>query len=237
MVNLPIIETVFDLITSFMGSGGLLALFALMAVESFGIPPLPSEIILPFAGVLVFMGTYSWTEAIVAALAGGLAGAFAAYAVGRWGRGTLERPTGFLRLDPKHLATMDRWFARHGEGTVFVARLLPIVRSYISYPAGSAKMEPVRFGAYSLAGATPFTIALIYAGYVLGQNYTEILPYFRIADLVAAAGLVVLLVYIALRWRRVIGPGFPPRFTPRGGSPRPEEGATPSATDPGSPPP
>jgi membrane protein DedA with SNARE-associated domain len=237
MASLPIIETVFDLLTTYMGSGGLLALFALMAVESFGIPPLPSEIILPFAGVLVAAGTYSWTGAIVAALAGGLAGAFAAYAVGRWGRGTLDRSTGFLRLDPKHLASMDRWFARHGEGTVLVARLLPVVRSYISYPAGTSKMAPVRFGVYSLVGATPFTVALIYAGYVLGSNYRLILPYFQVADLFVAAAMVVLVVYVALRWRHVIGPGFPPRLTRRAGSPRPGEGATPSARDPGSPPP
>ncbi|HEY6238721.1 MAG TPA: DedA family protein [Thermoplasmata archaeon] len=235
MVSLPIIETVFEFLTTYMAAGGLLALFALMAVESFGIPPLPSEIILPFAGFLVWKGTYSGPEAVAAALAGGLLGAYAAYAVGRWGRGTLERPTGFLRLDPKHLASMDRWFNRHGEGTVLVARLLPIVRSYISYPAGSAKMEPVRFGVYSLVGATPFTIALIYAGFVLGRNYTAILPYFQIADLFAAAGVLVILVYVTLRWRRIIGPGFPPKLTRRGGSPPPVGGGTPSTTDPVSP--
>src|SRR5579862_6999505 len=159
MVSLPIIETLVSVITTVMTVGDLAGLFGLMAVESFGIPPLPSEIILPFAGFLVFDGTYSWPGALAAAWAGGLVGAFAAYAVGRYGRAWVTGP-GRFRLDPKHLETMDRWFARHGEGTVIVARFLPIIRSYISYPAGTSKMPAVRFGVYSFFGAIPFTVVM-----------------------------------------------------------------------------
>jgi membrane protein DedA with SNARE-associated domain len=203
MISLPIVETVVNLLTAVLTAGGLAALFGLMAVESFGIPPLPSEVILPFAGYLVFRGVYTFPEAFFAALAGGVVGAFAAYLVGRFGRTWLERSgTGWLRLDPKHLAQMDRWFARHGESTVALGRLLPIVRAYISYPAGTARMEPKRFGVFTAVGAAPFTAALIYVGVVLGDNWSSFQATFRYLDIAAAVLIVVLLVYVALRWRR-----------------------------------
>lgn len=211
MLSIPLIETVVSAITWLMMAGGLAALVALMTVESFGIPPLPSEIILPFAGFLIAEGTFSWPGAFFAALLGGVLGSFVAYAVGRWGRHLLARPTGRLRLDPKHLALVDDWFRRHGEGTVLVSRMLPIVRSYVSYPAGTARMEPVRFGIYTAIGATPFTLGLLYAGFLLRSNWGILEPYFRIADYVGAVVIVGGLVYLGLRWRNVIRPGWPPR--------------------------
>lgn len=235
MVDIPLIETVVSLVITALTVGGLPALFLLMVVESFGIPPLPSEVILPFAGFLIALGSFSWPGAIAAAVGGQLVGSFIAYAVGRWGRAWLTRPgAGGLRLDPKHLAAMDRWFARRGEPTVLVARLLPVVRSYISYPAGGARMEPTRFGAYTLLGVIPFTTALLYAGFVLRSHWDAIVPYFRIADYAAIAVIAVGFVYVLLRWRGYVSAGWPPRFTRSTGSPRPVEAATPSAMDPGS---
>jgi membrane protein DedA with SNARE-associated domain len=228
MVALPILETVVNILTAVMRAGGLPALFALMVVESVGIPPLPSEVILPFAGFLVASGVYGFPAAFVAALAGGVVGAFIAYAIGRYGRQWLERSgTGGLRLDPKHLAAMDRWFAKHGEGTVGFARLIPIVRAYISYPAGTARMEPGRFGLFTAVGAAPFTLALLYAGYILGQHWTEIQGTFRILDYVAGGVIVVFLLYVLLRWRRVITSGFPPKLVRSRAASSPAEGAPP----------
>jgi membrane protein DedA with SNARE-associated domain len=218
LISIPIIETVVGSITFIMMTTGLLGLFALMLVESFGIPPLPSEIILPFAGFLIAMGTYSFPAAFAVALAGGVTGAFVAYAVGRWGRHLLVRGPRWIRLDPRHLASMDSYFARHGEGTVLLARMVPIIRAYISYPAGAAKMKPARFGIYTAIGAAPFTFALMYAGYVLGRRWDRIVPYFQKLDYFAAAFIVIALVYLLLRWKGIISSGFPPRWTrkPRG---------------------
>jgi membrane protein DedA with SNARE-associated domain len=228
MVALPILETVVNILTAVMRAGGLPALFALMVVESIGIPPLPSEVILPFAGFLVSAGVYGFPAAFVAALAGGVVGAFAAYAIGRYGRQWMDRSgTGRLRLDPEHLAAVDRWFHKHGEGTVLFARLVPIIRAYISYPAGTARMEPGRFGLFTAVGAAPFTLVLLYAGYVLGQHWTEIQGTFRILDYVAGAVIVVFLLYVLLRWRHVISSGFPPKLIRSTGSPPPAEGAPP----------
>lgn len=227
MVAIPIVETVVGAIMTIMVTIGLAGLLALMAVESFGIPPLPSEIILPFAGFLIYQGTYSWPLAFVAALVGGVLGSYVAYAIGRWGRRWLVGGPKVLRLNPTHLAAMDSFFARHGEGTVLVSRMVPLIRSYISYPAGAAKMEPLRFGLYTAVGATPFTLALMYAGYLLGHAWSEIVPYFQYLDYVAVVVIVVLVAYVGLRWRGFLAPGWPPRRA------RPSAGAGASAPAPG----
>jgi membrane protein DedA with SNARE-associated domain len=210
MVSLPIVETLVNLIIWVMTHLGLPGLFLLVAVESFGIPPLPSEVILPFAGYLVATGDLPLGGVVAAALAGGLVGSYVAYAVGRYARHWLTKGPAAIRLDPKHRDLVDAWFARHGEGTVIGARLVPLIRSYISYPAGTARMEPVRFGVYSLVGATPFTLALIYVGIQLGQHWSDILPIFHLLDYVVVGILVVGIVYLLLRWRNLISSGWPP---------------------------
>ncbi len=226
MVSIPIIETVTSLVTSALLWGGLAMVVALMAVESFGIPPLPSEVILPFTGFLVFMGAYGFWAAFLAAVIGQLAGSFIAYGIGRWGRHYVVG-SGRLQLDPKHLASMESWFRRRGDVTVLVARLLPVVRSYISYPAGTAKMNPTRFALFTVVGATPFTVALIYLGYVLNQEWARIVPYFAILNYLALAGVVGAIVYVLLRWRGKITDGFPPRLIRSTGPPPPAGGAPP----------
>jgi membrane protein DedA with SNARE-associated domain len=183
-----------------------------MAVESFGLPPVPSEVILPFTGFLVAEGTFSFGGALAVALAGGLVGAYAAYAVGRWWR---HRITGLglgrLRLEQRHLDRVDRFFARHGEVTVGVSRLVPVIRSYISYPAGTAEMAPARFGVYTLLGSIPFAAVLIYAGMVLRSDWTLVSSYFSYLDYPLIALVVVVVVYIALQIAGVLAPGWPPR--------------------------
>ena len=211
MVSIPIIETVASLIQTGLTDGGLPALVLLMTIESFGLPPLPSEIILPFAGFLVATGNFSFAGAMIAAMIGGLIGSYIAYAIGRWGRHLISGPERrWYHLDPRHLEQMDGWFLRRGEITVLLARLMPVIRSYISYPAGTAKMEPVRFGVFTAIGAFPFTLALIYAGFVLKAEWTNILPIFHLLDYAAAALVVLGAIYLLLRWRNVIPPGLPP---------------------------
>jgi membrane protein DedA with SNARE-associated domain len=186
-----------------------------MAVESFGLPPVPSEVILPFTGFLVYEGTFSFGAALAVALAGGLVGAYAAYAVGRWWRHRItDLGIGHLRLQQRHLDRMDRFFARHGELTVGVSRLVPVIRSYISYPAGTAQMEPVRFGAYTLLGSIPFAVALIYAGIALQSDWTVVSTYFSVLDYVLIALVVTVVAYIALQIAGVLAPGWPPRRPP-----------------------
>lgn len=228
-MTFSIIGSVADVITLVLTTIGLTGVFGLMAVESFGIPPVPSEVILPFTGFLVASGTFSLAGALTAALAGGLVGSYAGYAVGRWWR---HRITGLgfgrLRLDARHLERMDRYFARRGEVTVGVARLLPVVRSYISYPAGTARMAPVRFGVYTLVGSIPFTVGLIYAGMVLRSDWTVVSSYFSALDYVLVALVALVVLFILLQVVGVLAPGWPPRRAQR---------TSPATAEPGAPPP
>ncbi len=225
-----IVGSVANVITNILTVIGLPGLFALMAVESFGIPPVPSEVILPFSGFLVAEGTFSLGGALGVSLLGGLVGSFAAYAIGRWWR---HRITGLgigrLRLEPRHLERVDRYFARRGEVTVGVARLLPVIRSYISYPAGSAEMPPVRFGVYTLLGSIPFTLGLIYAGMVLRSDWTVVSNYLNYLNypLLALVALVVLL--LLLQVAGVLAPGWPPRRAERPSPPPAPPASPPSA--------
>ncbi len=211
-MSFSIVGSVIDLITTILTTVGLPGLLALMAVESFGLPPLPSEVILPFTGFLVAEGTFSFGGALAVALAGGLLGSFIAYAVGRWWRHRIAGlGVGQLRLDPKYLDWMDTFFARHGEVTVGAARLLPVVRSYISYPAGTARMSPARFGLYTLVGSTPFTVAFIYAGMLLRSHWDVVSADLRYFDYAIIAMAVLGVVYFALLVTDILAPGWPPR--------------------------
>ena len=209
---LSLIGSVVWAITTVLVWVGLPGLFALMAVESFGVPPVPSEVILPFTGFLIAEGDLPLGGAVAAAVAGGLVGAYAAYAVGRWGR---HRITGIglgrLRLEERHLARVDRYFARYGEVTVSVGRLVPIVRAYISYPAGTAEMKPIRFGVYTVIGSIPFTLALIYAGMVLRSDWTVVSSYFSYLDYPLIACMVLIVLFLGLEVLGVLAPGWPPR--------------------------
>jgi membrane protein DedA with SNARE-associated domain len=187
-----------------------------VVVERFGIPPLPSAVILPFAGFLVAEGTFSLPWTIAGALAGALVGSYVAYAVGRWGRAWVTKPRRRgLDLAERQLARVDRWFQGRDEWIVAVARLIPIVRAYISYLAGFAGMRPARFGLYAHAGGVPFTLALVYAGMVLNSNCTALSSRFGFLDKIVIALIVAGIVYAPLAWRGYLSWDWPPRRLPR----------------------
>jgi membrane protein DedA with SNARE-associated domain len=219
-MSFSLIGSIVDVITLIMGTLGLPGLFVLMADESFGIPPIPSEVILPFAGFLVADGAYSFGAAFVVSVVGGLVGAFIAYAIGRWWRSHLVGlGVGQLRLRADDLARVDGWFARHGEVTVTLTRFVPFFRSYISYPAGTARMSPTRFGLYTLLGTAPWNLGLIYAGFVLRSNWSLIVTYVQPFDYLFAALIGVGVLYLALIATGVLEQGWPPRRARRGVAP------------------
>lgn len=215
-MTFSIIGSAVGFITTVMVAIGLTGLIALMAIDSIGIPPLPGEVILTFAGFLVASGTFSFVAALVAALAGAVLGSFVAYGIGRWGRHWIISPRmGALRLDEKYLHRMEKWFAGRGQEVVGIARVIPILRSYISYPAGTARMDPVRFGVYTLLGSIPFTLAFLYVGMILKSRWDVITGYFEYLDILVVVLLVLVGAYLLLRWKNVVTPGWPPRRVPR----------------------
>jgi membrane protein DedA with SNARE-associated domain len=126
---------------------------------------------------------------------------------------------------------MDRFFARRGEITVALLRLVPVVRTYISYPAGTARMEPFRFGVYTLAGAIPYTVALIYAGMLLRSNWVLLSSYLQLFDVPVLVLVLAVVAYLVLQIVGVLEPGWPPRRT------RSPRSRTPSGGAPAGPPP
>ena len=180
-----------------------------MAIESAAIP-LPSELILPFAGWMVSRGLHEpltaapWTYwgAVIAGVAGNTLGSLLSYGIGRiGGRPLLERYGRYVLISAHDLETADRWFARYGEATVFFSRMLPIVRTFISVPAGVARMPVWRFTLFSILGAVPWVMLLVWAGMILGDNWTQVKHSLRGLDYLIAA--ILLLGVGVFVWRHV----------------------------------
>jgi membrane protein DedA with SNARE-associated domain len=198
-----VIAQVLELLTGFIQSFILLAGYGgialLMGIESACIP-LPSEIIMPFAGAVTLSAlANSFHRAPLNLWLCGLAGAvgcnlgsIVAYEVGaRLGRPFLERVRWVRFFVTAHeLERVDRWFARRGAGVVFLARLLPVVRTFIALPAGIARMNRVRFHIYTFFGSLPWCLGLAYAGAKLGENWDGLRPYFHKFDFVL--GLIII---------------------------------------------
>ena len=181
---------------------GYVGVFFAMAIESACIP-LPSEIILPFTGYMVYTGQFGFWQAIIAATLGNLFGGLVAYYVGVWGgRPFLKRYGRYIFINERELAWTEQLFDRHGEVTVFVGRVLPIVRTFISLPAGIARMNPLKMSTYTVTGAFLWCTFLIFVGQKLGENWDSLKPYFHRADVVVGGIIVLAVVYLVWKRRR-----------------------------------
>lgn len=202
-------QIVIPFLNNLYGAVGYLGVTLAMGIES-AMVPLPSELILPYAGFLVsdpgqlepLTGQpWNFWIVVVAATVGNTLGSLVAYAIGAYGgRPFLERFGRSLLIRPHEIELADRFFARHGAATVFIGRLLPIVRTFISFPAGVARMPLGRFIVYSTAGAFIWSCLLVYAGTILGGNWVQIRHALQPFDLAIALG-VVGLVALFIWWR------------------------------------
>jgi membrane protein DedA with SNARE-associated domain len=155
-------------VISAMGYGGVVLL---MAIESACIP-LPSEIIMPFAGYLVYQGQFTLQGAAIAGAVGCVVGSIPAYYLGaHGGRPVIEKYGKYVLLSEKELALADRLFFRHGHWVVLAARLLPVVRTFIAFPAGVARMPMGKFVVYTLVGSYPWCLGLAWVGAKLGERW------------------------------------------------------------------
>jgi membrane protein DedA with SNARE-associated domain len=202
-------RVVLPFIDSLYGRFGYVGVVIAMSIESAAIP-IPSELILPFAGWSVARGVaepltnapWSYWGAVIAGVIGNTLGSLASYAVGALGgRPLLERYGRYVLISGHDLETADRWFARWGDLTVFFSRMLPIVRTFISVPAGVARMPLPRFVAFSVAGAIPWVMLLVWGGMLLGERWQDIKTALRGLDyLVAVAVLLAVALFV---WRHV----------------------------------
>jgi membrane protein DedA with SNARE-associated domain len=188
--------------TNVVGDLGLPGVFLLMMAESACIP-IPSEATMLFAGFNVHQGEYPLWAAVAVGSAANLVGSWIAYAVGYYGRlELLEKHGRLLHITPAQLAWADRWFERYGAPAVFFSRLLPIIRTFISLPAGVARMPFWKFTVLTLAGCLPWVFALAFAGQKAAENWTSWKDSLHYVDYTVAALIVVGIAYLAVRWRR-----------------------------------
>jgi membrane protein DedA with SNARE-associated domain len=184
------------------GDLGLAGVFVLMLLESACIP-VPSEATMLFAGFNVDTGHYSLFAAVAFGVLGNLVGSWIAYAVGYYGRiEWLERHGGKIHVKPEHLAWADNWFQRYGDATVFFTRMLPIIRTFISLPAGVARMPFWRFTGLTLLGCIPWVFALTFIGKQAGSKWTSWKNSLHYVDYAVVALVVIGLVWLFIRARR-----------------------------------
>jgi membrane protein DedA with SNARE-associated domain len=208
-LNGPVREAV----TEIYGAVGYLGVALWVAIESV-IIPIPSELVLPFAGFLVGQGTsiepltgqpWSLLLVTVAGTIGATVGALVAYAIGYWGgRPVLERWGRYLGITAADLDRTDEFFARHGGKAAFFGRLVPVIRSLVSFGAGVARMRLGPFVVYTAAGSFPWTLLLVFAGVQLGSNWESIGPVLKQFEYAIVAALAV--IVILWLWFRVIRP-------------------------------
>jgi membrane protein DedA with SNARE-associated domain len=184
-------------------AGGLLAIFLTMAAESAGIP-ISSEIVVPLGGALASQGKLSFIGVVLASSLGNLLGSLVAYLlVQRYGEELILGPGRRVGLTPGHLKLAKRFFDRFGLFAVFAGRLLPVIRTYISFPAGLSQIKVVPFTLATIAGAIPWNLALAYAGFKLGQNYERVSTALGPFTLPLAVALLVLIIAAYYYGRRL----------------------------------
>lgn len=196
----PLEQFVLHVVNDWYATTGYLGIVFAMALESCCVP-LPSEIVMPLAGLYVAQHPERfslWGVALAGAI-GCLIGSMVAYGIGAaGGRPLLLRYGRYILISPRDSERADRWFARYGAPTAFFSRLLPIIRTYISLPAGIARMNVGQFVLYTFLGSLPWTFALAYLGYRLGAQFLRLTTIFRGLDIVVVvvlAALVALYVY------------------------------------------
>lgn len=199
------VQVIMDLIQT----AGYPGIVLLMAFESMCLP-IPSEVVLPFAGALVALGRLGITgdpmwDTLLVALAGTLGctiGSVIAYYIGqRGGRPFIRKYGRYIRLNEKHLDMTECWFHKYGDWAVLGSRLLPVVRTFISLPAGIACMPFKRFVVLSTIGSLPWCLVLSYIGLVLGDNWQTVESLYRPIEIIVVIGIAALAIYYIWKWR------------------------------------
>ncbi len=193
----PIVNFAVDVVDAI----GVVGIFILMTLESACIP-IPSEATMLFAGFSVSDGDMTLFAAVAAGVLGNVVGSWIAWSVGYYGREELLEKNRFIHINPKHLETADRWFRDHGEATVFWCRMLPIVRTFISLPAGVAEMPFWRFTLFTVLGCIPWVLGLTLIGRSAGDNWDDWKDKLHYVDYLVVAVIVGAAAYFLIRYLR-----------------------------------
>ncbi|OPY23946.1 MAG: hypothetical protein A4E26_00609 [Methanobacterium sp. PtaU1.Bin097] len=197
-----IIETVTNFAIYLIEDLGYWGVFIGMTLESACIP-LPSEVIMPLSGFVVYRGEMSLLGITIVGAVGNLIGSWIAYFVGlKGGRPFLEKYGKYVLISPKKLDMAHEWFDKYGHEAVLISRVLPIIRTFISLPAGIAEMDLKKFSIYTFLGSLPWCFVLAYIGFMLGPKWNIIEEYFHYMDIVVVIAVVILAIYLVHKYWR-----------------------------------
>ncbi|MFA6272345.1 MAG: DedA family protein [Patescibacteria group bacterium] len=190
-----ITEFLIHYFTLFIEKVGYLGVFLLMTLESM-VAPVPSEAVMPFAGFLWFEGSMTPIWIVVASTAGSIIGSLISYFIGAYlGKPFVKRFGKYLLLNEHHLETTEKFFRKYGEKTIFISRFVPVVRHFISIPAGVGRMHLSKFIIYTTLGAGIWNTFLAYIGFELGNNWNEIRTYSEVLDIIIVLAIIGAIIY------------------------------------------
>jgi membrane protein DedA with SNARE-associated domain len=189
-------------VTDLIAKAGYVGIFLLMTLES-ACMPVPSEIVMPFAGFAAQRGDLNFFLVGIAGTLGCLFGSIVSYVVGVYGgRPILEKYGWYIFISKDKIDLADTWFRKYGGKIILIGRLLPIIRTFISLPAGIARMDFKKFIVYSFIGSVPWCFALAYAGVLLGQNWSALEGYWVYLDMITIAGFICAVGYVAYYYHK-----------------------------------
>lgn len=192
------IEIVSNIIINFIGKFGYLAITSMMFLES-ALVPIPSEVVMPFSGFATLSGNLSFWGIVFYGVLGQMMGSITIYFIGKnEGRNLLEKYGKYFLIRAKDIQHADKWFDRHGEAVVFFGRIIPVIRTFISLPAGISNMKFSKFTLYSFLGILPWTFGLAFLGVKMGENWSDLKKYFHILDFVVG-GAIILIAFLYIR--------------------------------------
>jgi membrane protein DedA with SNARE-associated domain len=198
----PIVNFAIDIVDKV----GLFGIFVMMTLESACVP-IPSEPTMMLAGVNASRGEYSFIAVVLVGTIANVIGSWIGYAIGYYGRYEALEKHKWLHMDPKQIARAERWFEKHGAATVLVTRCLPIIRTFISLPAGAARMPLGKFTLYTTIGCFIWMLGLTWLGYELGARWREVQEKMHYFDYVIVAVILGAIVYFGLKWWKGRGQG------------------------------
>ena len=191
-----------DVVLQFIDGWGYYAAAILMALENACIP-IPSELILGFAGYMIYAGRMTFTMAMVAGMVGGMAGSYFAYYVGHYGgRPFVDRYGKYFFVKKSHVDIAQEWFDKYGIKAVFFSRMLPVVRTFISLPAGFAHVDMKKFFFYTFIGSLPWTALILFIGMMLGEGWKVMMEVGHEISLAVAAAIVIICIVLYVQYKR-----------------------------------
>jgi membrane protein DedA with SNARE-associated domain len=194
-----ITEKLVALAIAFITSTGYAGVFILMVLESM-VFPIPSEAVMPFAGFFIFDGKMTWTAVIIVSTFGSIVGSLISYSIGYYGGKPFISKFGkYLLLNQHHLEVTEKFFSKRGDITILICRFIPILRHIISIPAGFGKMNIYKFIIFTLIGASIWNTFLAWVGYVLRENWEEVLKYSHVIDVFVIAIIFIAFVYFGFK--------------------------------------